>query len=318
MKKFFGVIICLLLVTGCATSHLKNGEESVVQFEEGGISAQELYEKLKKEYGFNALVTLIDTELLEREYKDTDKTDENNYIKQIIKGMKDKYGDNFETTIKNYYRASSESDLEDILRLDYRRNKWYEDHSITLVNDTQISDYENSSLVGDMELRHILIQSKASQNASDDEKEKAEEEALNKAKEVIERLNKGESFEELSKELNDDASVKDNGGYLGKDINDRSPYDENFLDAAIKLEIGKYSSTPVKSQYGYHIIYKVSQADKPSIDSVKDDVKKKIAQTIRKNDSNFSLTSLKALREKYGIKITDNDLKKSYEETYGE
>ena len=64
MKKVLGVMLCLLLVTGCATSHLSNGEESVVEFNDGGISAQELYEKLKKENGLDALTILIDTELL--------------------------------------------------------------------------------------------------------------------------------------------------------------------------------------------------------------------------------------------------------------
>ena len=122
----------------------------------------------------------------------------------------------------------------------------------------------------------------------------------------------------MSKELNDDASVKENGGYLGKDINDRSSYDENFLDAAIKLEVGKYSSSPVKTQFGYHIIYKASQGEKPSIDKVKDEVKTKIANDMRSTDSNFNINAIKALREEYGLKITDSDLKKSYEDIYGE
>ena len=69
-----------------------------------------------------------------------------------------------------------------------------------------------------MELSHILIEVNASQNATTEEKEKAENEAKEKAQEVINRLNNGEKFEDLSKELNDDASVKENGGYLGKDI----------------------------------------------------------------------------------------------------
>lgn len=316
MKKVLGVVLCLLLVTGCATSHLENGEESVVEFKEGGISAQELYEKLKKENGLNALTTMIDTELLDRKYKEDDV--EKEYIRQVVAGLKDDWKEKFEDNIKTYYGVSNESELRDYIRLTYRRNKWYDEYALSQVNDTQISDYENSSLVGDMELSHILITSKASDSASTEEKEKAENEAKEKAQEVINRLNNGEKFEDLSKELNEDKAVKDNGGYLGKDINDRSSYDENFLDAAIKLEVGKYTTTPVKSQFGYHIIYKTSQGEKPSIDKVKDAVKEKIANDMRSADSNFSANAIKALREEYGLKITDSDLKKSYEDIYGE
>lgn len=318
MKKVLGVMLCLLLVTGCATSHLKNGEESVVEFKNGGISAQELYEKLKKENGLNALTTMIDTELLDRKYKKDDADVEKEYIRQVIDGLKDDWKEKFEDNIKTYYGASNESELRDYIRLTYRRNKWYDEYALSQVNDTQISDYENSSLVGDMELSHILITSKASNNASTEEKEKAENEAKEKAQEVINRLNNGEKFEDLSKELNEDNAVKDNGGYLGKDINDRSSYDKNFLDAAIKLEVGKYTTTPVKSQFGYHIIYKASQGEKPSIDKVKDAVKEKIANDMRSADSNFNANAIKALREEYGLKITDSDLKKSYEDIYGE
>lgn len=316
MKKVLGVMMCLLLITGCATSHLKNGDESVVQFEEGGISAQELYEKLKKDNGLSALTTLIDTELLDRKYKEDE--DEKSYIKQVVDGLKDQWKDEFDSKIKTYYGVSSEKELKEFVRLSYRKSKWNDEYALSLVNDTQISDYESNSLVGDMELRHILITSKASEDASTEEKEKAENEAYNKAKDIINRLNNGENFETLSKELNEDNAVKENGGYLGKDINDRSSYDENFLEAAIKLEVGKYSATPVKSKFGYHIIYKISQGEKPSIDKVKNDVKKKIAQDLMKADTNFGTTAIKALRKEYGIKITDSDLKKDYEDIYGE
>ena len=41
--------LCAVLLTGCATSHLEDGKESVVKFTDGGISAEELYEKLLKQ-----------------------------------------------------------------------------------------------------------------------------------------------------------------------------------------------------------------------------------------------------------------------------
>ena len=167
-----------------------------------------------------------------------------------------------------------------------------------------------------MEASHILISVNVSSDSSDEDKKKAEEEALAKAKDVIERLNKGEKFEDLAKELSDDTANKSNGGKLGK-FNDRSSYDANFLDAAIKLEEGKYSSSPVKSQFGYHIIYKTKQEERPKLKDVEKSIIYKIAQDNISNDSNYGAKSLLGLREKYGIKITDSDLEKEYNTTYG-
>lgn len=313
MKKFLIIICSLFVVCGCATSHLEDGKESVVTFDEGGISAQDLYEKLKYLYGTDALITLIDTELLSREYKETN--EEKAYISQVVSSLKNELGDNFSTYILNNYGAKNESELKEYIRLSYRRNLWKTDYAESQVNDTQINDYYNDHFVGDIEASHILIKVNTKQDATDDEKKKAEEDALNKAKTVIDRLNNGEKFEDIAKELSDDTANKNDGGKLDK-FNDRSSLDENFLDAAIKLEVGKYSSTPVKSQFGYHIIYKKSQADKPELKDVKDEVIAKVAKDTISQDSSYNIKALLGLREKYGIKITDSDLEKAYNEAY--
>ena len=86
MKKVFGILICLLLLTGCATSHLSNGEESVVTFDEDGISAEELYEKLKEQYGAQIIVDLIDNKLLSDKYENTQEEDD--YVNQIFNATK--------------------------------------------------------------------------------------------------------------------------------------------------------------------------------------------------------------------------------------
>lgn len=313
MKKVLIIICSLVLLCGCGTSHLEDGKESVVKFKEGGISAEDLYNALKYKYGAEEIVTLIDTELLSRKYQETD--DEKAYITSMISSMKTQYGENFDTTIKNYYNANSEDELKEIIRLTYRRNLWVEEYSKKEVNDTQINDYYENSLTGDIEASHILIEPKVSSNATADEKKKAEEEALEKAKSVITRLNNGEDFATIAKELSDDTANKNDGGKLDK-FNDRTNFDENFLEAAIKLETGKYSSTPVKSQFGYHIIYKKSQEDKPKLEDVKDEIISQVAKDIRKADG-YLAKSLLGLREEYGIKITDSEIEKAYNKLYG-
>ena len=314
MKKFIVIFCTIFLVCGCGTSKLDDGKQSVVKFDKGGISAQELYEKLKESYGAEAIVTMIDTELLSREYKRN--SEENSYVKQVIDSMKSQYKDNYLDYAKQYYGVSTDEELEDYVRLSYRRNLWRTDYAESIVNDTQIDDYYKDHLVGDIEASHILISSEAKQDASDEEKKEAEAKALEKAKEVINRLNNGEKFEDLAKELSADNANKNDGGKLPK-FNDRSSYDKNFLEGAIELEVGKYTTTPVKSQFGYHIIYKSSQAEKPALKDVKDSIISKIAQDNISSDTNFNAKAILALREKHGIKITDSDIEKAYNKLYG-
>ena len=132
---------------------------------------------------------------------------------------------------------------------------------------------------------------------------------------VLEFNLKGEKFEDLAKEYSDDSSNSEKGGVLNT-FNDRSNLDKNFLESAIKLEVGKYSTTPVKSQYGYHIVYKTKQEDKPELDKVKTSVIAKIANEKIENDSSFASKALVALREKYEMNITDSKLESSYNSVY--
>jgi len=71
------------------------------------------------------------------------------------------------------------------------------------------------------------------------------------AKDVIAKLKKGEKFDELAKQSKDPGS-KDRGGDLGWST--PASYVKPFGDALVKLEKGKYTETPVKSDFGYHVI----------------------------------------------------------------
>ncbi|NJD24732.1 MAG: peptidylprolyl isomerase [Betaproteobacteria bacterium] len=81
--------------------------------------------------------------------------------------------------------------------------------------------------------RHILV-------ASEEE-----------AKAIIAKLEKGEKFSELAKQSKDPGS-KDSGGELGWSA--PSAFVKPFADALTKLKKGEYTKTPVKTDFGYHVI----------------------------------------------------------------
>jgi peptidyl-prolyl cis-trans isomerase C len=71
------------------------------------------------------------------------------------------------------------------------------------------------------------------------------------AKAIIAKLDKGEKFEDLAKGTKDAGSAA-NGGEL--DWAPAGAYVKEFSEAMVKLDKGKYTETPVKSQFGYHVI----------------------------------------------------------------
>lgn len=78
---------------------------------------------------------------------------------------------------------------------------------------------------------------------------------LEEANQVVERLNNGETFEALAKELSQDPSNADKGGNLG--FFSRGVMVKPFEDVAFSLSAGQVSE-PVQTQFGFHII-KVNQ-----------------------------------------------------------
>lgn len=71
------------------------------------------------------------------------------------------------------------------------------------------------------------------------------------AKAIIAKLDKGEKFSELAKQSKDPGS-KDKGGELG--WSSPNAYVKPFAEALGKLKKGEYTKTPVKSDFGYHVI----------------------------------------------------------------
>ena len=122
------------------------------------------------------------------------------------------------------------------------------------VSDGQLhAEYDKiKSQMGDKEykVRHILV-------------EKEDE-----AKEIITALQKGEKFEKLA-ERSKDTGSKANGGDL--DWNAPSNFVKPFSDAMVALPKGKFTTTPVQTQFGWHVIEvdDIRDAKIPSFDEVK-------------------------------------------------
>jgi len=72
------------------------------------------------------------------------------------------------------------------------------------------------------------------------------------AKAIIDQLNKGGDFAAIAKEKSKDPGSKDNGGDL--DWGPSARYVKPFADAVTSLQKGQTTATPVKTDFGYHVI----------------------------------------------------------------
>ena len=122
----------------------------------------------------------------------------------------------------------------------------------TILIRALFADYQQKNKVTDAELkaeydkfvatnggkeykaRHILVEKEAD------------------AKALIVALKKGGKFEELAKKQSKDAGSGANGGDL--DWANPSSYVAEFTEAMLKLNKGQLTETPVKTQFGYHVI----------------------------------------------------------------
>ncbi|MBI5963427.1 MAG: peptidylprolyl isomerase [Chloroflexi bacterium] len=114
---------------------------------------------------------------------------------------------------------------------------------------------------------------------------------------VVERLNNGEDFAALALELSTDTGTAQNGGDL--DWFGRGKMVAEFETAAFALEkSGDYTTTPVQSQFGFHIIQLIAKQDRPLTSDLYDAAKNKVYQDW-----------LAAARETYGVEIFDTTWK---------
>lgn len=315
MKKKLMLVVCaILLMSGCGKDvKLVNGENAIVTFKEGGISSDQLYAVLKDAQGAEKIMDLIDTQLLDTLYDETD--EEKAYVKQSIKKVKDSAKEmniDYEMYLTYYYGIPSEEAFEDYLALSYRRDQWAQDYAKETITEKQINEYYEQEVYGDVEASHILITVDVKEGATDDEKKDAETKALDKAKDIIKKLEAGEDFATLAKENSKDSTTASNGGVLGK-VNDGDIAD-TVLDSLRTMKDGSYSTSPVKSASGYHILYRTKQDEKPELDEkLTDTIKETIAEETAAEPS-FQLVALKELRERNEMKFVDTNLEKDFED----
>jgi peptidyl-prolyl cis-trans isomerase C len=98
------------------------------------------------------------------------------------------------------------------------------------------------------------------------------------AKKIIADLKKGGKFEDIAKKMSKDPGSGANGGDL--DWASASSYVPEFAQALIKLNKGQLTDTPVKSQFGWHVIRvdDIRTAQLPKLEEVRPQIAQQLQQ----------------------------------------
>ena len=110
------------------------------------------------------------------------------------------------------------------------------------------------------------------------------------AQSLIAELKKGAKFDELASKNSKDPGSAQRGGDLDWSL--PGGYDKQFADAMVKLEKGKFTETPVRTRFGYHVI----QLDdvRPVKFPALNEVRQRIAQQLTQRKIDELVKSLRA------------------------
>ena len=140
------------------------------------------------------------------------------------------------------------------------------------------ADYQKANPVTDPEVKAEYDKFAATNAGKEYKARHILVEKESEATDIIAKIKKGAKFEDLAKKLSKDPGSGAKGGDL--DWANPGNYVKEFSEALVGLQKGKMTETPVKSQFGYHIIRldDVRDAQLPKFEDVKPQIAQQLLQ----------------------------------------
>lgn len=321
MKKIIKIMACAALaltLSGCKNkTSPSNGNDSIVSLSKAdfSISVDDLYQTLKDKYATNYIINEVDAAILNKEYETDD--DANNYVDNQLKIYKMMYG-NSDSELLSALQNAGYRDLDEFkntILISYKRQQATKDYERTSISEDKIKKYYDENVYGDTTISHILVKLDITDTMTDEEKEEAQKKADDKIKEIYDKLDSGTEFSEVAKEYSEDVATKEDGGRIGTFSKNEmtEKFNKEFEEAAMNLKVENYTRKAVKSSYGYHIIYKDGEKEKPALETVKQNIIDNLIDDALEEDTKAEYKAMIKLRETYGLTFNDDDVKRQYD-----
>ena len=241
MKKTWKKAATVLAFAGIALSATAcSGGKAVVTYKGGKITESQYYNKMKEsQAGQSTLASMIVSDALESQYgkevtqKQVDK-EYNKYKKQ--------YGSQFDSVLEQ--NGMTASTFKDNLKTNLLTEAALK-HIKKITPAQEKKAWKNYQ--PEVTVQHILVSKKST------------------AEDIIKQLKDGGDFKKLAKKYSTDTATKNDAGKLPAFDSTDSTLDSSFKTAAFKLKTGEITTTPVKTQYGYHVIKMIKHPAKGTL-----------------------------------------------------
>ncbi|MCI1903835.1 MAG: peptidylprolyl isomerase [Enterococcaceae bacterium] len=284
-KKLILIGVSALSIFTLAACSSKDNED-IATMKGGKITVQDFYNQAKSQSANQQLVQqMIIYKVMENAYGDkvSDKKVDAEYKKQAKQ-----YGDQFSSLLKQ------SGYTKDTYKTLIKQNLAYQ---AALDANMKITDKDLKTA---WESFHPEVEAQIIVAASKDDATKA-----------LDRVNGGEDFGTVAKDVSEDTATKKDGGKIKFD-SQSTDVPSDVQQAAFKLEDGKVSDV-IESNNGYSTSYYIvkmvkNKAKGNSMDPYKKELKT-IAQENKRQDSTFVQSVIKKELEKANVKIKDDAFK---------
>lgn len=264
-KRKLTALIAIVLIFGALAGACSNSgdEEVVAMVNDVKITKEEYYDYMVEQNGEEVLEALILEKMLDLEVEANNIEVTEDEIDVEYAEMAEAYGgiEGLQNTLQMY--GYTEDSIRKNLKLNLSIEKLMEplinvtDDEIALYFAENKDDFDVSEQV---KASHILVAT------------------IEEANDVLEKLNSGESFEDLAKEFSLDTSNAANGGDLG--YFGKGAMVQPFEDVAFRLAVGEVSE-PVETTFGYHIIkiFDKKAAEEATLEGSKETITEVLKET---------------------------------------
>jgi len=147
-----------------------------------------------------------------------------------------------------------------------------------IIVNAYLREFVRKNPIGDADVQKEYERAKSQTGAKEYKARHILLETEEEAKGMIAQLKKGGNFEDLASKNSKDPGSKERGGDL--DWNVPGAFDKQFSDAMVKLEKGKYTETPVRTRFGFHVIRldDVRDTKFPALADVKQRIQQQLVQ----------------------------------------
>lgn len=285
-------LLSTVALAACSTGGSGDGGSAVATGDGVEVTNEELQSELKSKYGNTVLQEMIMEEVFTDEVGGDRAEELTEEATTEVETLIAAYGgeDSFNTVLE----SSGFSNREDYEHQVY----YYKLMSEAVSKYIEVSDEEIQTAYDEYTPKftasHILVE---------------DEETAN---DLIQQLDDGADFATLAEENSTDTGTASNGGSLGE-VDEESGLDETFYAAAEELDEGQYTTTPVETSFGFHIIKMDEKPEKGSLEDETDQLKDSIVAE-KLTDSALVAGIVSDIVESHNVEIADEDLESALDD----